>query len=132
MSNKEWKPATSPGDLAVRLENGELFNHHGDKVWYDPTKLCPFRYRNDPLEAAWKYYAHMTQWVEPVPEWTKQLDKVNVWCRVSNTSREVALKNYSVMLIIDYKEGDDFPYIDKGEYGWKFAIPLKNLTEPKE
>lgn len=132
MSNKEWKPASSPADLAVRLENGELFNHHGDKVWYDPTKLCPFRYSNDPLEAAWRYYAHMTQWVEPVPEWTKQLDKFNVWCRASNLSKENALSKHSTRLIEKYAVGSDYPYIAKSGFSWKFAIPLENLTEPKE
>ena len=131
MSNKEWKPASSPADLAVRLENGELFDHHGYKVWYDPTKECPFRYNHVPLNECWGDYARMTQWVEH-PEWTKQLDKVNVWCRASNLSEKHALKQHSATPIEKYDAGSDYPYIAKSGFSWKFAIPLENLTEPKE
>ena len=132
MSNKEWKPASSPGDLAVRLENRELFDLWGAKVWYDPSELNPYRYNQGALDVCWKYYAHMTQWVEPVPEWTKQLDKVNVWCRVSNVSEEHALKRHSARPIEKYAVGSDSPYIDKGGCRWKFAVTIENLTEPKE
>ena len=117
MSNKEWKPATSPADLAVRLEKGELFDYFGGKVWYDPTNSCPFRYSNEPLEAAWKYYARMTQWIEP-PKWTKQLDKVNVWCRVSDTSKERAFSKHSATPIEKYDAGSDYPYKGKGDRDW--------------
>lgn len=90
----------SKQEAAKRLINGERFWFDGEEVFFDETKIEPFRYGTETLKVYWREYAN---WQTEV-KWEDNIGE-GVLCWVWDTP-----DCRSIGIVIRYRSGSEYPY----------------------